>query len=116
MFWYLSEDYQDNTFGIPDEYKHETGGYVNDYVDINDYFGKIPIIKKYREELIKRGVVLRSTILDNNKENDDDNKTVVKKGDVEEVLAVNRKEVSQGEENDINKNENEQERLESLKE
>lgn len=78
---YKPEDYQDNTFGIPDEYKHEAGGYVNDYVDINDYFGKIPIIKKYREELIKRGVVLRSTILDNNKENDDDNK-IIKNDDI----------------------------------
>jgi len=49
---YKSEDYKEQTFGIPYEYKKEAdSGYTN----INAFWAKNPIIKKFKEELVERG-------------------------------------------------------------
>ncbi|MDD4409133.1 MAG: hypothetical protein PHW52_00590 [Candidatus Pacebacteria bacterium] len=51
------EDYTTQTFGIPKKYKKpilDKDGKRTAYTDINDFWGNIPIIKQYKEELEKR--------------------------------------------------------------
>ena len=50
---YKPEDYQEQTFGIPEKYK-KPGSNIN-YTDISAFWENIPMIKNFKQELIKRG-------------------------------------------------------------
>lgn len=51
---YKPEDYDSQVFGIPEKYKKPGHG---NYVDISALWENIPIIKNFKEELIKRGTL-----------------------------------------------------------
>lgn len=52
---YKPEEYKDYAFGIPEKYKKP--GSEGQYTDISALWEKSPIIKNFKEELIKRGVI-----------------------------------------------------------
>lgn len=54
---YKPEDYNSQVFGIPEKYQKPTDNYQ--YVDISALWENVPIVKNFKEELIKRGISLR---------------------------------------------------------
>ncbi len=52
------EDYYNQTvIGIPEKYINNPSHELDDYVDISALWATVPVIKQYRQELIKRGVL-----------------------------------------------------------
>jgi hypothetical protein len=49
---YKSEDYTDQTLGLPDQYREAGEG--EEYADITKLWSNIPVIKNFKEELQKR--------------------------------------------------------------
>ncbi|MDK2949182.1 MAG: hypothetical protein PWQ56_347 [Patescibacteria group bacterium] len=52
---YKPEDYDSQVFGIPEKYQKPTSSYQ--YVDISALWEKISIVKNFKEELARRGVL-----------------------------------------------------------
>ena len=55
---YKPEDYASQVaYGVPEKYIKESD---SDYIEINSLWENIPVIKKFKEELISRGVLKQS--------------------------------------------------------
>ena len=53
---YKPEDYKSKTYGIPDKYKSTIPD--SKYIDISALWSNLPIIKKFKEELLSRRIIL----------------------------------------------------------
>jgi hypothetical protein len=52
---YKPEDYRQQTYAIPEKYLNDKTSHK--YIDISALWENIPVIKKFKEELKKRGVL-----------------------------------------------------------